>query len=94
MQDQRVALTAAAAQRGRAGAAAAALELEGEGEREPGAGHADRVAEGDRAAVDVDDVVADAEVLHRLDADRRERLVDLDQVEVADGRVLPCAARP
>ena len=36
----------------------------------------------------------DAEVLHRLDADRRERLVDLDQVEVADGRGPPCAARP
>ena len=56
MQDQRVALAAAAAQRGRAGAAAAALELERQRQRQPRAGHADRVAERDRAAVDVDDV--------------------------------------
>ena len=32
----------------------------------------------------------DAELAHRLDADRRERLVDLDQVEVGDARGPPC----
>ena len=55
--DQRVALAAAAAQRGRTDAATAALQLEREVQHEPGAGHADRVAERDRAAVDVDLVV-------------------------------------
>ena len=39
-------------------AAAAPLQLQREVQREPGAGHADRVAERDRAAVDVDDVRA------------------------------------
>ena len=50
-----------------------------------GAGHAERVADGDRAAVDVEPVEVDAEVLvgrHDLGG---ERLVDLDQVDVADG---------
>ena len=58
--DQGVALAAATAQRGRADAAAAALELEGEVQHDPGAGHADRVAERDGAAVDVDLVLGDA----------------------------------
>ena len=79
-----VALAAAAAQRGGAEAAAAALELVQQGEGDPGAGHADRVAEGDGAAVDVDDVVGDAEVLHRGQADGGEGLVELEQVDVAD----------
>ncbi len=59
----------------------------GQVQRDPGAGHADRVAERDRAAVDVD----------LLGVRRRgrastgsptdgERLVDLDQVEVGDVR--------
>ena len=47
-------------------------------------GRADRMAERDRAAVDVDQLRADAEVAHRLDGDRGERLVDLDQVQVRD----------
>ena len=49
-----------------------------------GAGHAERVADGDRAAVDVEPVEVDAEVLvgrHDLGG---EGLVDLDQVDVAD----------
>ena len=50
--------------------------------------HADRVAERDGAAVHVDDVVADAEVAHRRDADRGERLVELEQVDVARGHVV------
>ena len=59
--DQRVALAAAAAQRSGADAAAATLQLEREVQHDAGAGHADRVAEGDRAAVDVDLVLGDAE---------------------------------
>ena len=43
--DQGVALAAAAAQRGRTDAAAATLELEREVQHDPGAGHADRVAD-------------------------------------------------
>ena len=52
---------------------------------DPGAGRADRVADRDSAAVDVDPLVADAEVAHGLDDDRGEGLIDLDQVEVGDG---------
>src|SRR6185436_19578463 len=85
LDDQRVALVATAAQAGRAEAAAAALQLERQGQDQPGAGHAERVAEGDRPAVDVDDVAGDAELAHRLDADLGERLVDLDEVEVGHG---------
>ena len=87
LQQQRVALAAAAAQRRRAETAAAPAQLERQVQRDPGAAHPDRVAERDRAAVDVDHLRADAEVAHRLDADRGERLVDLDQVEV--GHVQP-----
>ena len=88
--DQGVALAAAAAQGGRTDAAAATLELEREVQHDPGAGHADRVAERDRAAVDVDLVRVEAELAGRLDADRGERLVELDQVEVGGRRCPPC----
>src|SRR4051794_33448690 len=80
--DQGVALAAAAAERRRTDATAAALELQGEVQGDPGTGHADRVAEGDRAAVDVDLRVLDAELTRRRDADRGEGLVELDQVEI------------
>ena len=49
--------------------------------------------EGDRAAVDVDLVGVDAELLGRGQADRGERLVDLDQVEVG-GRDALLLRRP
>src|SRR6266699_3555052 len=83
-QQQRVTLAAAAAQRRRAEAAAAPLQLIGQVQREPGAAHPDRMAERDRAAIDVDDVLADLQIAHRLDRDRRERLVDFDQIQVRD----------
>ena len=60
---------------------------------QPGAGHAERVADRDRAAVDVEPVEVDAEVLvgrHHL---RGERLVDLDQVDVADASCRRAPAR-
>src|SRR5918992_3424332 len=84
VEDEGVALTAAAAQGGRADAAAAAPQFVHDVQGEAGARHPDRVAEGDRAAVDVDLLGADAEIAHGLDGHRGERLVDLDQVEGAD----------
>ena len=52
--------------------------------RDPGAGHAERVPEGDRAAVDVELVDVDAELAVGRDHLRGERLVDLDEVDVVD----------
>ena len=76
-----VALSAAAAERDCRPALAAAGELERGVQGEPRAGGADRVAEGDRAAVDVDDLGRGRD--HgRTERDRGERLVDLDEVEV------------
>ena len=54
-----------------------------------GAGHAERVTEGDGAAVDVELVHRDAEVLGRRDDLGGERLVDLDQVDVVDRHAGP-----
>src|SRR6185436_13887232 len=71
--DQRVTLATATAQRGGAHAAAAALEFEGEMQHDPGPGQAGRVAERERAAVDVDLGVVEAELAGRLDADGGKR---------------------
>src|SRR5438309_10062482 len=57
-----VALAATAAEGGGAEPAAAAAQRVDQRHDDPGAGHADRVAKGDGAAVDVDDLVGDAEV--------------------------------
>src|SRR4051794_17625396 len=86
--DQGVALPTAAAQGGRTDAAAATLELEREMQHDPGPGHADRVAQGDRSAVHVDLLVGEAELAGRGDADRRERLVELHEVQVGRGDAL------
>ena len=56
-----------------------------QGGHDAGAGHAERVADGDGAAVDVELVPRDAEVLGRRDDLGGERLVDLDEVDVVDG---------
>ena len=64
-------------------------QLQRQVQRDPGAGHADRVAERDRAAVDVDLVRVDAELAGGHDADGGERLVDLDEVEVGAARCPP-----
>ena len=79
-----VALSAAAAQTGRTDSAAATTQFVEQGQREAVATHTDRVAERDGAAVDVDDLVGDAEFVDRCATDSGERLVDLEQVEVAD----------
>ena len=78
-EDERVALAAATAQGGGTGSAAAAAQFEGEGEDQPGAAHADRVAEGDGAAVDVKPVQGQAEIPRGGEHDSSEGLVDLDQ---------------
>ena len=70
------------ADRRAADAAAAPAQLVDERAEDPRAGRADRVAERDRAAVDVDLVLVDAEHPDRVDRDRRERLVDLPEVDV------------
>src|ERR1700679_2016818 len=77
----RVALTAAGADRGDAEAAATAAELMNECADDAGSRGADRVAEGDRAAVDVDLLLVDAEHPHRVEGDRGEGLVDLPEVD-------------
>ena len=42
------------------------------------------MTERDGATVDVHHVVGDPEILHRREADGRERLVELEEVEVGD----------
>ena len=75
---------AAEAQRGETVAALAATELVQQRRHDPGAARADRMAERDRAAVDVDLRPVEAELAAVGERLRGERLVDLDQVEVLD----------
>ena len=65
-------------------ATAAAAQLVGERRDHARAGAGDRVAEAAAAAVHVDDLVGKAEDPARRDRHRRERLVDLDERDVAD----------
>ena len=80
--DQRVALTTRATQRGRTDTATATRELQRQMQRDARTRGADRMSEGDRTAVDVDDLRVDPELPGGGDTDRRERLVDLDQIQV------------
>src|SRR5271168_5490192 len=48
------------------------------------AGRADRMAMRDRTAVDVDDVLGQAEFAHDSDDDCGERLVDLDPLDITE----------
>src|SRR3712207_7424414 len=75
VQDQRVALPATAAQRGGTHATAAAAQLQRHVEHDPGAAHADRVAEGDRAAVGVDLLRVDRSEEHTSELQSRQYLV-------------------
>src|SRR4051794_32641195 len=81
--DQRVTLTAATTQGRDTRTATATLQLEREVKSEPSARSTNWVTEGDRATVDIDAVVGDTEVLHRLDGDGGERLIYLVEVEAA-----------
>src|SRR5690349_13108525 len=78
LEDRDVGLAAALAHDLEAVAAAGALELVEQGGHQAGAGGADRVAEGDAAAVDVDLLVRDVELLHPGEHDGREGLVALE----------------
>src|SRR5437588_3983353 len=55
-----------------------------QGARDARSGHAERVTDGDRAAVDVELVDVDAELTVRRDHLGGERLVDLREVDVVD----------
>src|SRR5581483_2413705 len=79
----RNALTAADAEGGEAEMGIAALHLVQEGDEDTGAAGADRVAEGDGAAVDVDLLGVEAKLTHHGHALRRERLVRLHQIKLA-----------
>jgi len=79
-----VALSATAAESSGADPTAAALELEGEVEYEARTGHADRVTEGDGAAVDVDLVGVPANALVDGAGLGCEGLIGFDQIKVAN----------
>src|SRR3954468_21203789 len=84
LDDGGVGLAAALAHRLQAVAAAGALELVQERRHQPGPGRPQRVAERDRAAVHVDLGQVGAGLLLPREHHRRERLVDLDEVDVVD----------
>src|SRR5690606_23737605 len=75
LDDGDVGLAAALAHGLQAVAAAGAFELVEQRGHEAGTGGAERVAERDGPAVDVDLLVRDADLLHPREHDRRERLV-------------------
>src|SRR5262245_32802833 len=83
-EDRRQALADADAHRRDPVAAAAAAELVKEGGGEAGAGAAERVAEGDRAAVDVEPLLVDPELADAGEDLRGEGLVELDQVDLVE----------
>src|SRR5688500_863000 len=82
LHDDGVALPPAGADRGAAEAAAAASQLHHERAEDARARGADRVADGDRAAVDVDLLLVDVEHPDRGKRHGGEGLVDLPQVDV------------
>src|SRR3954453_17133265 len=84
LEDHRVALAAARADRRHAEAAAATPQLVHQRAENARAPRADRVTERDGPAVHVDLLLVDAEHAHRVDGHGREGLVDLEQVDVVD----------
>src|SRR6185295_3147606 len=68
------------ARRGKAVAQLAALQLVDQGAEDHRAGRAERVAHGDRAAVDVHDFVGNVHFLHELHRYHGEGLVDLEEI--------------
>ena len=84
LEHRRRAHAAARAHAREADAAAAAAQLVHRGDDHAGAGGGDRVTERAAGAVRVGDVLREAELAARRDRHRRERLVDLGEVDVAD----------
>src|SRR5689334_21597669 len=78
------ALAAADAERRDAPAAAGPPQPIEQGDDDPRPAAADRVAQGDGSAVDVDLLGVEAGLLLDREADRREGLIDLEEVDVAD----------
>ena len=91
LQRQRDALADADAHGGQAPAPAAPAEFDGDVGGEPRAGHAERMAIGDRAAVRVDvlGIVGEAELAQAGERLAGEGLVELDQVEIGDAEAKP-----
>src|SRR6516165_11714215 len=87
-QNQRIALAAGPAQGRDAITGAAAGQFQGYMQRDPGSRHADGMPHGDCAAVDVDDPGIQTEFAGRGQCHRRERLVDLHDVELVNGDAL------
>src|SRR6266550_6970291 len=81
---ERDALAAADAQRDDAALEAVAPHRVNEARGEHRAGGADGMAVRDRAALDVDDVLGQPELAGDRDDDRREGLVDLDALDLAE----------
>src|SRR5215211_5991751 len=79
------ALAAGDAEGGQAAPGLLALELMDHGADDAGAGHADGVAEGDGAAVDVGPVPVELQLAVTGQDLGRERLVDLDHVDLGEG---------
>src|SRR5674536_221426 len=86
-EDGRERLTPAEAEDGQAVAALPSLQLPDDRRRQPPAAGADGVAEGAGAAVDIDLVDVEAEGLDRDHRHHGEGLVDLEEVDIADGPV-------
>src|SRR6516165_8077270 len=86
LERERNALPYADAHGGKREPAAARVQAVDRGQRKARPRHPERVPECDRAAVGIDvlGVVGDAELTQTGEPLRRERLVDLDQVEIAD----------
>ena len=81
LEQRRLALPHADAHRRQAVAAAPPPELVEQRHDEPRAAHPERMAERDRAAVDVHPLLVDPELAEHGERLRRERLVQLDEVE-------------
>ena len=92
LDDRRDPLAHPDAHRGQAVAAAGPAQLVDQHRDQAAAAHPERMAERDRAAVDVDLGRVEAELVDADDRLRGERLVELDQVEVVDARSPPARA--
>src|SRR5579864_3330812 len=84
LDEERVALAAAGADRGETEPAAAATELVHHRPEDAAAACADRVTERDRAPVHVHDPLVGAEHARRVGRDGGERLVDLHALHIRD----------
>src|SRR5437773_512260 len=83
LNNESVALPAAATKRRRTGPQASPLQLMRDRQHQARAAGPDRVSDGDRAAIDVDALLVQSQHPARVQRDRGERLVDLDEVQVA-----------